>query len=66
MSLLVFRHINRSKASSLLNNEAARAFGVSVLPTPDPPTKRKVPMGLFMSFKPALFLRIALDKADKA
>jgi hypothetical protein len=46
-----------------LNNCSAKAFAVSVLPTPVGPKNKKEPSGLFSSFNQALALLIALDTA---
>ena len=49
--------------SSSPKRNSAKAFAVSVLPTPDGPRKIKDPDGLLGSFNPDLVLLIALETA---
>jgi hypothetical protein len=53
-------------ASSVSNIYLANALANSVLPTPVGPRKMKEPIGFFGSFKPTLFLWIALVILDTA
>ena len=50
----------RINASSLSNKNFAKTLHSWVLPTPVGPKNIKEPTGLFGSFKPALFLCMAL------
>ena len=54
------------KDSSSPNRNSAKAFAVSVFPTPDGPKNINDPEGLFGSFNPDLVLLIALDTAEIA
>lgn len=49
----------RIMASSVSKRVAARVLASSVFPTPVGPRKRKLPMGRFGSFRPALARRMA-------
>ena len=52
--------------SSSPNKNSAKAFAVSVFPTPDGPKNINDPEGLLGSFNPDLVLLIALETADIA
>jgi hypothetical protein len=49
-----------------LNKKIANCFANSVFPTPVGHKKRKDPIGLLGSFKPALALRTAFETEDTA
>ena len=59
MSILI-RFLSSSKSVSV------SALAVSVLPTPVGPKKIKEPIGLFLSFNPALALKTASDTSSIA